>query len=404
MLATCLKKWIDGTVFVAVEHTGLLQNNRLSYLVVQNNKSNLSTIGNGEVKSIKNLHENIPKNKGISIVINNELVLNKTFSTPIPEKEALSSAFPTLKLSDFYYEIIQNKEITTVSICRKKDVDSILNAYKKNNLHVLSFSLGNNLILQLERYIENDSLVTSNATVVFENNQVSEIKLNTFTEKTSYSINDLELLNTELLPLSSILSMLDDSNKTINNFEALISEKKNQYRQQRFFQKGVQVGLGLLFVLLILNMLLFTSYQNKISQWEQENLSNQQAKVNLQVIEKEVVAQKKLIKETLQSSSTHTTYILDDLTSILPLSLSLNSIQYQPIQKKIKLNSEIIIQRQELWVSGTTVSDIDFTNWIKDLEQRNWIDSVVIFEYGTDKNSTDFKIKIQIKDEWKVKK
>ena len=403
MLISKIQKWVSNSIFLAVEHTGQSQKTQLSYLIIENKKDALKIISFGFAQSIQELKEQIPNEIGLSIIINNDKVLTRVISSHIKEDEALLSTFPTLKLSDFYYEIVQNKDISYISVCRKSDVEVILDEYKKNKLPVISFSLGNSSIFELENYIKDINIQSSNAIISFNSNNINNIIIKTQIEKENYLINDLKLTNEQILSFSSILSILEDTT-THNNFGDLINIYKTKYKQRQVFQKGVYFALGLLFLLLLVNMLFFSFYQTKIEQWKQNNGLNLKTKQKLLSIEKDVTSQKKLINEIFQSTEIHTTYIFDDLTAILPESLSLKSIWYQPITKRIKPNKVIEIDKNLIMVEGSTTSDTEFTSWIKLLEQKQWVKSVVIVEYGKQKNTTNFKTKIQIKNEWEIKK
>ncbi len=394
-----LKDWIHGSIYCTVEHSGRSNNNLLSLLIVKQTKDLIDIVDAASLTSVKELSEKIPKNIGISLTINTDKVLTKIVETSVDADNLLYKAFPAIKLSEFYYEIVQNKRVSLVSVCRKKDVNNILKAYANNGLQPLSFSLGNSAVFQLESYISNSSIFTSNAQVFFDEKGINKIVPNISIEKTKYHINEIELSNFQILAFGVFLQQITSFN-AFTNFKNINKENTSRFLQKQLFNKGLYVGLGFLFLLLLINMVLYSFYQSKLNHWKQENNVNTQLKTQLERIQIEVSSQKKLIGKMFRSSGSKTTFFLDDLNAILPKTISLDAIQYQPLQKKIVNNKEIKIATNVVLIDGVSVSDAEFTNWINQLEQKKWVDSLVILDYGYKKKKTKFKIQIKIKDEW----
>ncbi len=91
-----------------------------------------------------------------------------------------------------------------VSICRKKYVDEIIKQYKKEEIYVIDFSLGNLVVTQLLSYIKESKLQNSNTTLLIENKEIKEIiKIDAEIQKV-YNINDLEVNNNSVLGLGGI--------------------------------------------------------------------------------------------------------------------------------------------------------------------------------------------------------
>ncbi len=396
-------KWIFGNRYAAVEHTGQSHDEVLSFMVLEYKKNALNIVQTGNAKSIEDFAGKIQKKTALSLVINNDKVLTKIIPGISPAEQLVSEAFPAIKLSDFYYEVVQSDALSVVSVCRKTDVDTIINEYKKYKWQVISFSLGQSTIFELENYINNEKVLTTNASVFFGNNGIYQLEKNTGKDTETYLINDLEITNEQLLSLGSVLRVIN-GDTTHNNFNSLLLEFTRLYRQQRVFTRGVQSGLGILFVLLLINMLLLSKYQTQLNEKIQENNTNIQAKKELRKLERQISIQKKLLQEMSQPSQTHTTYILDDIAGFIPQSISLSSLHYQPVIKKIKPGKEIITDKNTMIIEGISTSGDEFTNWINKLEQKTWTESVVISEYGAKKHTTNFKIQIHIKNDWKSKK
>jgi Tfp pilus assembly protein PilN len=77
----------------------------------------------------------------------------------------------------------------------------------------------------------------------------------------------------------------------------------------------------------------------------------------------------------------------------------LSALSYQPLEKEIKEDEEIVFTPQTITVSGKILNNKDFTNWIETIEHHTWVDKVTITHFG--KNETDesvFTVKLKLKN------
>ncbi|MBB1489849.1 hypothetical protein H4O21_24910, partial [Oceanospirillum sp. D5] len=95
----------------------------------------------------------------------------------IDDKNIISSGFPNIDISNFYYEIISSEDTNLISICRKSHVDEIIQRYISNKLNVIDFSLGNSKISSAIEFIEEPNFYTSNAMIELSNQTISSIKI-----------------------------------------------------------------------------------------------------------------------------------------------------------------------------------------------------------------------------------
>ena len=179
------------------------------------------------------------------LVLNDEQVLIKKISNSFSEEiKNVRTAFPTITLSDFYYDVFTNNQKNSfVAIARKEYVHRVISNYKKGGIAVIDFSLGNNVIRNLETIVGNESIYSSNAINSFDTNALIEIKIAPITNET-YKINDLEVSNNDVLALGGIIAYY-----TKNSSSEIHENLKENYIQKRFFDVGLKVGLGFLMLL-----------------------------------------------------------------------------------------------------------------------------------------------------------
>lgn len=393
-----LKKYSQyQNVYCGVEHTNTVANEQIHFLVLKKKKEALDTEKLGVVNNISELEKELPKNQHLYLIINNEQVLTKKLDGTITFEKAITKAFSNLNRSDFYTEILNTTNNTFVSICRKDIVDPILNTYKKQNLNVIGFSLGNLISSQLSSLINSDTINTSNARIDFENNQISTIQYTEYTEHEKYNINGLEIDYNQLLSLSGIISYYTENQQTQSNFEDVLANLNTNFKQKRVFDVGMKTGLGLILSLLLISFLVFSNYNEKVNQLSNENMVSENLKNTLLKLKAKTIKKRKLFKEVTSSANSKVSFYIDELGNFLPESVLLNRLQYQPKTKAIKKNKEILVHNNSIIIKGKSSDSNQFSTWIESLEKTTWISKVSITNYGTGKKkTTEFELKLSI--------
>jgi Tfp pilus assembly protein PilN len=84
---------------------------------------------------------------------------------------------------------------------------------------------------------------------------------------------------------------------------------------------------------------------------------------------------------------------------LLPNTIQLAELTYQPITKRIKKNKPISLLQNELYISGISTDSDAFSDWIQTLENIEWIVNVTVVNYSSQSKSvTEFSLKIQLSD------
>ncbi|TEB41551.1 hypothetical protein D0809_24950 [Flavobacterium circumlabens] len=90
--------------------------------------------------------------------------------------------------------------------------------------------------------------------------------------------------------------------------------------------------------------------------------------------------------------------LINEIVKEIPSSILLTELIFNPLEKKIKAGEAVLTTDKSITVTGTTLSNDDFTHWIENIEKIKWIDKVLIAHFGkNDANETEFSIKIRLK-------
>ncbi|MDT7831233.1 hypothetical protein RQM59_02520 [Flavobacteriaceae bacterium S356] len=369
-----------GVHYCAVEHA---DNDQFFFLKLKRKKKELVLSSKGEAVNFDELVSKIQGQKHLFLVVNNEQVLTKkVVNTHTTEERLVKVAFPNIALSDFYYKVYTNDQEAFVAISRKEYVNGIIADYERQKISVVDFSLGSLSLERLIDLIDSERIETSNAEVTSNALGIASIEKKTVAEKI-YTINDLEVSNKHVLPLAGV----------IDYYAGGVGESRTQkqlqqeYIQKRFFNLGFKLVLGFLFVILLINFLIFSSYQSKDQRYSAELQVNEAKKKELTGLKDLVFRKRKLVESISSSSNSKVAWYFNEISASIPSSILLKNMAYQPVNGAIKENKRVRFKNKTIEISGVSIYDKDFTQWVATLEKKTWIDEVGIINYGRGKKT-----------------
>jgi hypothetical protein len=105
----------------------------------------------------------------------------------------------------------------------------------------------------------------------------------------------------------------------------------------------------------------------------------------------------KMVSDVLKSSSSKSSFYINDIINHLPEHIILKELNYQPLLKRIKEDKAIENQKNTIRVSGEIHERVLFSQWISLLEEKLWVDSIQILSFEDINNSSsNFEIKLII--------
>ena len=147
-----------------------------------------------------------------------------------------------------------------------------------------------------------------------------------------------------------------------------------------------------------MSFLFFSSYTSNINIITSELELNKTYKNSLLKLSQEVNKKERWVNDFSLVSSKASWY-MDQIASSIPNSILLSEIQFQPLVKNIKKEEEILFKKNEIITRGRSSYNNEFTNWVNQLEQQDWIEKVMIQEYGSGKTTiTEFELIIEIRN------
>lgn len=386
-----------GNQYCGIEHTSRHNTELIYTTILKKDKKALHLQDTFESDNIENLSKDIPKNTHAYLILNNENILTKKLEGGTSEEtlKLVHHAFPNINANDFMYDVLVQNGTCFVSICRKTYIEEIINAYKSKGISIINISLGNMIIASTIDYINSNTVSTSNAKIDVSNNEILEIETSQTIDHFNYDINGLDTNNKLLLSLSGALVSILGNLKSITNYETEIQQLKTAYSNSVFFRKFLTFGLILIFSALLINLLVFNHYFNKVNALQQTAQVNQNMKAQVTELNEKVTKSQKMVDDLLHNNNSKSSYYINEIIKELPASIQLEELNYQPIVKRIKSEEAIKNEPHVILVSGQSTGSDTFSNWISLLEKKPWLNKVEVTDYADISNAVaNFTFKI----------
>lgn len=387
--------------FCGVGHSLEANDNSIYATVLKKSKTTLDIEQSLKVASVDELAEKLRKNQAIFLVINDHNVLTKQVQGPISNTDKMVyNAFPNINLNHFYYEIISQNNTNFISICRKEHLDNLIKDYRAKGISIIDVSLGNLVVSGISRFVEQQTVFTSNAKISFEDRNVSNIENHQNEETYTYYINGLEVESNYVLSLSAALVLALQHIQPITNFDTVKTDLKQNFRQSRYVAQFSKIGLALILGILLVNFFVFNHYYNEVSTLQQTSQVNQAAKQTLLKLDGEVNKSQKMVEDMLKSSISKSSFYVNTIVQSLPKSVLLSELDYQPLAKNIKKDKAVELKPNTIIISGESNDSEAFSKWLVELETMDWISSVEILNYeDATLKVSNFSLKINMNDD-----
>ena len=366
-----------GKNYAAIEHA---ENNVFQLLQLRKQEKAFVVSKRSQEKDFQKLIVSLNKQPHIFVVFNSEHILTKKITEiDLEEKALLRLAFPTIKISDFYYETYQAYGNTFVAIARKKYIDTMLLQYQRKGISVIDFSLGNLVVKNLQEIVTEKKLLTSNANIYFEAKKIVDIKKETVQEKI-FIINELPVSNSEILPLAGIIAYY-----TKNVSSRMYQQLKENYTQKRIFEMGFKSALGFLLVVLLVNFLIFSSYRDQVNELTGVAEMSEESKIKMEHLQNKVNQKKQLVTRFQTNFRSKRSQYLDELGKTTPATILLSQMNFQPLKGAQRTDKKLVFDEKKILLKGACKKDDAFSAWIALLEKRDWVASISINDYGKGK-------------------
>jgi hypothetical protein len=215
-----------------------------------------------------------------------------------------------------------------------------------------------------------------------------EIQTITNTNPPSIHISNLTVPGELLCAFSSAVTFLLSNCSKPQSELASIRNNANTYSTGLKIKKGITVTLGLLFILLLGNFIVFGHYSRKLKDidvWIQQNEMEVRITDSLQRL---ILQHERLLAQSSRDCKWKWSYLIDQLGPSIPVGITLTEIHLCPLSLRSDEESmEPEYHPGKMTIRASVVQSKSLNQWMRQLEKMNWIESVDFSDYREKENN-----------------
>jgi hypothetical protein len=369
----------------------------VSVVVVTKTGNSLRVIKKGTFSSIEEAKDFIPGNSVLVLSVDGYGIINKQTDKETSDA-GISKILPNAKPADLYLQKIEqgNTGKTFVSIVRKEKLNQIISELNACGFIPFDITLGPFSILNIVQFLADEKKIAV-PNYVFT---ISDDKSLTFSREQVNDMADIifgsdRIPGEYLVALAGCLCYFTQGVSFINNFTFISGQKKEFLARKGYKVLGPAI-LMFFFLLLVINMLLFSRYN------VENNRLNATISHNRELV-READSLKELIKEKRaladiynENESRLLSYYADRIASVIPSYVTLTRINLNPYARVSGNQNKNPFSKGVISVNGRLTGTGDLDMMIKRINAFKWVDKVEISNYTDSENEFPvFEIKIK---------
>lgn len=343
----------------------------------------------------------------LCLIINGKgIISKKVHSSQDDTKESLiQKALPNARNDEFYLRSYgASDNFSYVSLIRRSLLEEILEIFNKNKICVTEvfwgpFSVGS--IITLNGMTQGE-IVTENYKFIVAEGKITEYSVieETITESDLFKIGTEKLKIQSLVSFGTLINHFYDNNAENTSDIPTVIDSENEYLSLRLFVKTAWCALVFVFVVLLLNFVLFDHYNKS-----QRDLSSQVSQfndvlVNQDTLKKNLESKKELLEKSGLIESSKISFYSDRLASVVNEGITLTKLEVNPLVNKTSENVEETgygFKNDCIEITGTADNSTFLNKWTKDIKVFQWVKDVAIKNYNRDNSQKPAVFTIEIK-------
>lgn len=362
-------------------------------LIVDIKSDKLSVVNSWTTDQFEDINNDLDPSTPILLNFRGKGIINKKVAL---KGNYLKEVLFNSSSSDFYIYELHQSNYGFVSIARKEVLNTYFDLFEENKYSVLDYSIGPFVGIALKDILDNSSYVSGGFHLSFE----SQILINFSTSKESnitYQIGKDEVRQTQIPLFSTLLSYMYPIDQIVYDVDFLRLNKQELLLKKIFNKLAAGVGVFFLITLLC-SYLLLSYYNDQYINYESQlyNLNHTYNQVKKLEEEKQnnilILQESGILKENFLS------FYIHEIINSVPNKISLNSLQVNPTDRKVKDLQKILFQSNIILIKGNSLSSQPLNTWVKSLRLKKWISKIEILHYSNTKEKGGvFTLKIVVK-------
>ncbi|MHC1705780.1 MAG: hypothetical protein AB9846_17900 [Tenuifilaceae bacterium] len=387
--------FIRGSYVVGVQASFRSNNQSCIYhlIAVKKYKGKVSIVKQIiDITSIEELVKHIPKNTPLVICIDGKTIIHKFIQEEVGDN-GLNFVLPNANKDDFYVQTSSINDGAYISVIRREVVTDLLERFSQLKVVPALIFLGpfiNSYTTFL--HSSNSKLKTEFWEIIASSEQVIYNPI-------SNSDSNFVLMNGEkvrdfCLPAYalSVAYLADIEIPEVDISRAL----KEDFQFKRAVWLGGWFLLTLVFIILVINFLFYSSYHDKYQNLNNLLQQNQSLLSRNEELKVKYTQKRRFIERSGLLETSRLSLYADRIARLVPDSVQLTNILIAPVLDKIRSDKSITFDENSIVVSGKCYNSRYFNNWKDDLKKELWVKTILINQFGQDDPSKPIVFEMQL--------
>ena len=305
---------------------------------------------------------------------------------------------PNINTDAYLVELDENnQEEKLVALCRKELIETILSEESLKAIPVHNVTIG---FVGISRYLqlfsnETNSFAFEGNTIYLSENRILEIQKNSIVDTENYFFAGKKRNADEILALAAGLTYF--TGKVWNTFQIQdINEKIKEYTALRLSSFILYYLGSALFVLLLVNFLMFDYYDTKRNEFEIDSQGIATVQNELNQLQADLNVKRQFIQQNNVPANFAFAFYADRLASYVCDGIELSELSVCPVVNKVKDDKVILFQSNILRVTGTTPNSAAFSTFLEKINKSSWVSKLnkQVYVYNKENDNADFEIEI----------
>ncbi len=305
---------------------------------------------------------------------------------------------PNINTEEYLIELDQtNQDEKLVALCRMEQVESIFDADTLQRIPLHGISLG---FIGISKYLQLFSKEVhrfdfEGNTIHINDNKILDIKKNITESSNYYLFADKERKASEIIALAAGLTYFTD--KTWNTFQMpVINEKIKEYTAAGLCSLILYKLGSIMFVLLLVNFLLFDHYSAKRNQLEIESNGIETIKNEINQLQSDLNVKRQFIQQNNVPENFAFAFYADRIASCVPQGIEFTELSVCPVTNKVKEDKVIGFQSNTLRLNGNATNSIPFSKFLDKINKSTWVRKLdkQVYNYNNANDNADFELEI----------
>lgn len=354
------------------------------------------------VASFTELKERINNNIPILLSFSGKgIVLKKVNpAADIPDEILIQQVLPNADLTEFYFQKSESNKKIIATVARKNVIDAVLDQLAQNNKKVISFTIGPHSIGTLLHTLKTNEqhINTESYSIVLVNNEIDSVqstKEKNGATDASISFSGIALQQKYAIAFASAFHFLAlAANDSVKSEK--VSSLQKEFKHFRYFKFTLVSLLSLLLFSLLLNAVLFSSYNEKNKYLTDKVNLNKDQLILIDTLEKKLSEKKQFFEEVGWLALSRNSFYADQLALNKPSTIRFTKLSINPFRTMEEDNGLHFKLEKNIQLFGTCNKATELNEWINVLKTKKWVDKVEILNYTSEKGEQRAKFSILI--------